>query len=638
VGKYPVMEDYVCYYLARSLMGERKFDEAINHWETLLKNHPRSRLAAEARVGLGDCFFESGKFKQANTHYRRVSKQKNNKDPEENARRLFYSALCFEWDGEFKDAEKTYYIIWSSYPKTQTAAEVDIRLKILQKKKKIAAPSDRAYFGRIKSLMKLQEFSDAVTDIKTFLKNFPQSPLYSEVYAYLGTCYRSLRDYPEAIKTYREMVRRFKNIDVAAEGYYYLASIYWNRNMQQNPRPNLWVTASRYPDSEWADKALFMLGRVEENKKFYKKAINAYYKLYRKYPDSDQAAESLWRIGWIYYQWRKYDSGAKYLLNAAKVSKGLSLKNSSLYWRGRCLEKSKNAESAISSYRSVLKNNYRGYYAHLARKRLDILSASPEESPIPDSAPSPPPDDLFALPSCNPSKEQPERLEKVRELNAMELFPEAAEELVQLNKKRCRKRDFWIGLSRLYRLNRDYRRSIRALYMVYHDDLPRTLWQLLYPKNFEETIVEQARLYDLDIYLVMALIRQESVFDPQSLSSANAYGLMQIIPPTARRIAKKLKLEIFDEEMLYEPEVNIPLGVRYMDDLYREFKGNLTLMLAAYNAGEKAARRWKKRNDDSDPYRFIENISYPETRRYVKQVLKNYENYLWLYEGKNNNF
>ena len=90
--------------------------------------------------------------------------------------------------------------------------------------------------------------------------------------------------------------------------------------------------------------------------------------------------------------------------------------------------------------------------------------------------------------------------------------------------------------------------------------------------------------------------------------------------------------------MLYDPEINIPFGTKYLSNLHQEFNGDIILMLAAYNAGEKASHKWRKKNNNADPYQFIENISYPETRKYVKQVLKNYENYLWLYEGTNNNF
>jgi soluble lytic murein transglycosylase len=432
------------------------------------------------------------------------------------------------------------------------------------------------------------------------------------------------------------MIRRFKGSDRAAEGYYYLSFIYWNKNMSRNPQPNLWVLASRYPDSKWADKALFMLGRIEESKKSYKKAINAYDTLSRKYPRSDKATEGLWRIGWIYYQQGKYDLGERYLQKTAMTAGSLRLKNSALYWRGRCLEKINKKASSISSYRLVLKNNYRGYYAHLARKRLDLLKVDPGKSPLPESNDFPSPQNPFTLTLCD-TEQSSDCLEKARELHAMELFPEAVRELKHLDKNGCRKKGFWVGLSRLYRLNHDYRRSIQALYRVYHDDMPIPLWRLLYPKNFEETISRQARRYNLDIYLVMALIRQESVFDPQAHSRANAYGLMQIIPPTGKRIAGELKREEFVKEMLYDPEINIPFGIWYMANLYREFKENIILMLAAYNAGENAAYKWKKRNNHSDPYQFIENISYPETRQYVKQVLKNYKNYLWLYEKKNSN-
>ena len=130
-------------------------------------------------------------------------------------------------------------------------------------------------------------------------------------------------------------------------------------------------------------------------------------------------------------------------------------------------------------------------------------------------------------------------------------------------------------------------------------------------------------------------MRQESLFDPLSLSHAQAYGLMQLIPSTARMIASRLDFlvgQTFDIEKLYHPETNIIFGCWYLSDLLQKYQGNLVYALISYNAGENALEKWCNRYDTSNIDEFIEKISYKETRNYVKKVLKNYGLYQRLYQ------
>jgi len=127
---------------------------------------------------------------------------------------------------------------------------------------------------------------------------------------------------------------------------------------------------------------------------------------------------------------------------------------------------------------------------------------------------------------------------------------------------------------------------------------------------------------------VLSIMRQESVFDPEAVSPAQAYGLMQLLPSTASRVSgitSETNLSLSD------PSFNIQTGVAYLRSLLDRYGQNFVLAVAAYNSGENAVDRWLRRYPGLAPDEFVEHISYRETRNYVRQVMKNYRTYLRLY-------
>ncbi|MDH5478733.1 MAG: lytic transglycosylase domain-containing protein, partial [Nitrospinota bacterium] len=122
----------------------------------------------------------------------------------------------------------------------------------------------------------------------------------------------------------------------------------------------------------------------------------------------------------------------------------------------------------------------------------------------------------------------------------------------------------------------------------------------------------------------------------KALSSANAMGLMQIVPNTGERMYQRMKLanqtgKPFSTELLFNPEVNIAIGVAYLSDLLERYNGSVTLALAAYNAGEPNVDRWVEKMEAPSQEEFIEMIPYSETRGYVKKVLRNLALYRTIY-------
>lgn len=155
----------------------------------------------------------------------------------------------------------------------------------------------------------------------------------------------------------------------------------------------------------------------------------------------------------------------------------------------------------------------------------------------------------------------------------------------------------------------------------------------LYPINYKEHIADYSKQYNIDPFLVAAIIRVESKFNKSALSPKGARGLMQIAPVTGRWAAGELGIQNYDESLLYDPEVNIKVGCWYINRLNTQFNNDLELVLAAYNGGSGNVVKWLNDNKYSDNGKSLKHIPFKETELYLKKVLKSYDIYIKLYNS-----
>lgn len=158
------------------------------------------------------------------------------------------------------------------------------------------------------------------------------------------------------------------------------------------------------------------------------------------------------------------------------------------------------------------------------------------------------------------------------------------------------------------------------------------LIRLRYPLEYSDIVEKYSEQYDLDPYLVLAVINVESRFRHEAVSPKNARGLMQITGKTGEWIAEKLQIADYSEEKLFHPQTNIMMGCWYLSTLYQEF-GDLDLMLAAYNAGSGNVSQWLKNNKYSIDGKSLNRIPFKETEKYLVKVKKNQEIYKKLYKN-----
>lgn len=154
----------------------------------------------------------------------------------------------------------------------------------------------------------------------------------------------------------------------------------------------------------------------------------------------------------------------------------------------------------------------------------------------------------------------------------------------------------------------------------------------LYPISYQEYIFKFSEKYDVDPFLVSAIIRVESKYYKDAISNRGAMGLMQILPTTGKWAADNIGISDFYDEMLFKPEINIEIGCWYLNKLTKQFNSDLELVVAAYNGGSGNVSKWLKDLKYSTDGKKLDNIPFKETEQYVEKVFKSYEVYKKLYK------
>jgi soluble lytic murein transglycosylase len=382
----------------------------------------------------------------------------------------------------------------------------------------------------------------------------------------------------------------------------------WNADDDTGASELFREVTRRFPTSAQAPEAFYAIARIQQEEGQHARALATYEELARRYPRATVSDDARWRAAWVRYLAGQYAAAERAFGTLAR-SPSFNLRVAAEYWRGRTLERLGNDHAARARYESVAEED--SYYADLAETRLGREPAAVGD-PV---APTPPP------------------------------FPAA---LAGLHAERARALQT-LGLLRLARREVDAARDAGApadLVLEAYQSIgargpairlaraaaPDQVTETLYPLAYWDLVLPAARSRGLDPLLVTALMRQESLFDPEAVSPANAHGLMQLLPSTARRVAGSLGTPPpANTQALHHPSLNVELGTALLASLLEQYGGSRVKALAAYNAGEDAVAKWERRYGGRDVDEFVELISYRETRDYVKAVLSNYRRYKRLY-------
>ena len=364
----------------------------------------------------------------------------------------------------------------------------------------------------------------------------------------------------------------------------------------------------RFPESAQAPEALYAMGRVAQEARRWEEARADYARLAAHYPRAELAAEARWRAAWVRYLGGQMPQAAQAFAQLAGRSGGTT-RVAAEYWQARALARLGRREEANELLAHVAERHPRSYYAGLAEERLGRSDAA-GEPPLTEQT--------FPF----PGELAGSHAERARTLAQLGLVRFARLELDAIPPAEAPRR----------RLLEAYRAvgAVGAALRLAHTMRPRSpgpLHEFIYPLGYWETVRAAAHAHGVDPLLVLALIRQESLFEPEAVSPAGARGLMQLLPATARQETGADAAR----PVLEDIATNVDLGTRLLARLLAKYDGSRVKALAAYNGGEDAVAKWERRYAGREADEFAELISYRETRDYVKAVLRNYRTYRRLY-------
>jgi soluble lytic murein transglycosylase len=396
--------------------------------------------------------------------------------------------------------------------------------------------------------------------------------------------------------------------------------------------------ANEFPDQTWAEDALDNLATYYLKKSDDDQADALYRRLYALYPRGTYAEHAAWMAGWTSYRKDQYADTIRIFERAASDFPRSDYRPAWLYWTGRAHEQLGEAGLAQERYALTTADYLNSYYGRLAVKRIDqsavarVVSLRSAADPAAPQMPALPPNGAV-----------------VRGLLQAELYDDALNELryaqrmwgdsaaieatmawAQLQQSRTESgwRRFTLLRGAMTRMKQAYPQFLTAG----GENLPPEILTVIFPIAYWESIKKHAEANGLDPYLVAALVAQESTFTADVKSYAGAYGLMQMLPGTARQYARKLQMT-YSSRLLTDPEANIRMGTAYLADKIHEF-GNTYMALASYNAGERPVHRWQSERPGMEVDEFIDDIPYPQTQNYVKRILGTADDYRRIYESQ----
>ncbi|CAN5793178.1 tetratricopeptide repeat protein [soil metagenome] len=383
-----------------------------------------------------------------------------------------------------------------------------------------------------------------------------------------------------------------------------------------------------FSTSSWAEEALNNLGTHYILTNDDAAAAETFREIFARYPASQYAERAAWKYGWWSYRNENYAETIRVFESAAAAFPRSNYRPSYVYWAARSHDKLGASSESSARMRIVHADYGNSYYGRLATSHLKRAGLLPARDVVRTAAvPADPVPATRALPSEG----------TIRLLLASGLYDDALSELRHAQRAWGSSPVIDATIAWAYHQKGELRRAITLMRRAYPQHLtsdgqtlPKEILQVIYPLAYWDSIRRESARLGLDPYVVAALIGQESTFDPEIKSSANAWGLMQVVPATGRRLARNLEIRNFTTARLTDPELNIRLGTYYFARLIQQFGGTY-YALASYNAGENRVVRWKAERPGLDEDEFIDDIPFPETQNYVKRILGTAEDYRLLY-------
>ena len=544
---------------------------------------------------------------------------------------LYERAHAYQAAHQLARAAKDYQAVFYKFPMADEAKPAGSALMQLMHAlgKEYVYPGVELQEQRAQAFYDAHKWKEARAEFEKLLTMLKDSanPTRQRAQLRVAECRVQLKGAPSLIAAVKT-----PDLEVDAERLYALSQAYRSAKKETEMFAALNTLAQNYPVSRWNEEGLMAAANYHWVELERSKAVINYQRVLDTFPNGKYAFSCEWRIAWVSYLNRQPDADdrlttflLKYPVSANSVD--------ALYWLGRNAERNNRLAYARSYYQKAAERFPQTYFGNAAVVRLAKLGPG-EENPAELLEKIPP------APALRPFDEPipvaaTDRWARAQALRAIAFDSSAEQELKNAYFATSSPR-FLLEAAQAafdqghYGAGMAYARIvIPSVDSRKIDELPVSAWKALFPLPYEAALRREAAKNDFDPMFAAGLIRQESTFQADAVSHANAIGLMQVLPKTGKILAKQLKVR-YTKDRLFEPDYNIELGMLYIAGLVRQ-TGGFEYAAAAYNAGEDRIAAWKAERNYEEVPELVESIPFTETREYVQIVLRNTAVYRMIY-------
>ncbi len=630
-----VLPDYALWLRGKSLQQIGNHTEAMNAFGELVRDFPESLKARESKSLWATSAMQSGQAAQVPNFL------KDSTDTDS----LLMIAKSYEQQLNQPQAIIFYRRAYFSGTGTQAGKDAEAKLTFLEQPL-TAQTADEAK-TRADKFYDQKNYAEAASAYTNLLASFPNTSS-PQTNLKRVTAFANLRKTAEAQTAFNAIPA---SATEKAEAYYQLAHAFAKSKQWEQARTVAEEMRGKYPTNDLTAKTFIAVGMAARDAKnsleesyFLKSAVASY-------PNAVEVAGAQFELAWMEHEKKNFAAASQMLTEhlARYAAKDTTNRGKAGYWSARDSERAAKISEACALYDAVIYRYGANWYGYLALQRLTNLRGQGKCQTPPAFAA----DSLVGKATANlksvtvaaetSTAKELARSDSADYLGTIGLFDWAFEELLEAKKTAQNSPKINLALARYYRQREDNVNALLALGKSYPDyaqmfpeEMGREEWSVFYPLINWNDIKVWAKSRNLDPYQVAGLIRQESVFNPRAKSGAQAYGLMQLLIPTAKTTAKKYgNSSLITGESLFQPALNIELGTAYMRDQLDKF-GRIEYMAVAYNAGPGRVPQWRA-TLPVEIDEFVEEIPFRETKGYVQGVIRNSAQYRRLYD-ENGNF
>lgn len=560
----------------------------------------------------------------------------------DDAAALLLTAKAYEQRNDSTRALATYRRLYFFAAAASESAEAASAIKRLNSTTDPANAEEAN--ARAEKLFAAKRSSEAVDAYNDAATRFPGS-VNSELQLHRGIAAANAKRTPDAVAALTGVASSAG--ELKAEALYYLAWAYARARQWPQARSTAEELRRSFPQSSWTPRAFAQVGQVADDAKnsvdaayFYRAAVNAY-------PGTAEVAQAQFNLAWAAHEAKNFAESSRLLTEhlALYADKNTDNRGRAGYWSARDSERAGKLAEARALYQGVLGRYDANWYGYLAQQRLDTMNRNSKAPLAKFAGESMVGRAVANLQTVSVAEEtagpaEDARIARADQLSIIGGDDWALEELGDALQAAPNSPRVNLAIARIYRSREDNVQALNTLKRSYPDysqmkpeELTRDEWDAFYPLAYWDIISQESRARGLDPYQVAGLIRQETVFEPRAKSGANAFGLMQLLIPTARVMAQKYGIDrSITAESLYEPRLNVQLGTGFLKDQIDKF-GRIEYVAAAYNAGPGRAVAWRA-SLPLELDEWAEAVPFKETRGYVQGVVRNRLQYLRLYDAE----